>query len=171
MVYLFQPWLSRISEDNGLPVPTMIIQDIRGQWFAYSNHGYPGYQRTMVYLLQPWLSRISENNGLPVQTMIIQDIRGQWFACSNHDYPGYQKNIIKPLFSTKAVVFSRAGNLLIRSLLFRSFAHFAQIKWATVSDLLRSLKTNEWPWAIRSGRSEEISGREQITQKNFGQKI
>ena len=26
----------------------------------------------------------------------------------------------------------------------RSFAHFAQIKWATVSNLLRSLKTNEW---------------------------
>ena len=29
----------------------------------------------------------------------------------------------------------------------RSFAHFAQIKWVTVSDSLRSLKTNERPWA------------------------
>ena len=41
-----------------------------------------------------------------------------------------------------------------------SFAHFAQIKWATVSDLLRSLKTNELPWANRSGRSRQMSNRE-----------
>ena len=54
---------------------------------------------------------------------------------------------------------TRAGNLLIhssliRSSLIRSFAHFAQIKWATVSDLLRLLKTNERPWA---NSSEEMS--------------
>ena len=30
-------------------------------------------------------------------------------------------------------------------------------KWATVSESLRSLKTNERPWAICSGRSEEMS--------------
>ena len=48
-----------------------------------------------------------------------------------------------------------------------SFAHFAQIKWATVSDLLRSLKTNERPWAIRSGRSEEMS-EWVIRSKNVG---
>ena len=59
---------------------------------------------------------------------------------------------------------SRAGNSQIRSLLIRSFAHFAQIKWATVSDLLRSLKTNEWPWANCSGRLEEMSARERISQ-------
>ena len=29
----------------------------------------------------------------------------------------------------------------------------AQDEWATVSKLLRSLLTNEWMWAIRSGRS------------------
>ena len=52
---------------------------------------------------------------------------------------------------------SRSWNSLIRSSLIRSFAHFAQIKWATVSDSLRSLKTNERPWANRSGRSEEMS--------------
>ena len=46
----------------------------------------------------------------------------------------------------------------------RLFAHFAQIKWATVSVSLRSLKTNEQPWANRSRRSEEMSDREQIAQ-------
>ena len=44
------------------------------------------------------------------------------------------------------------------------FAHFALIKWAAVSDSLRSLKTNERPWANRSGRSEEMSDRERIAQ-------
>ena len=44
------------------------------------------------------------------------------------------------------------------------FAYFAQIKWGTVSDSLRSLKTNEWPWENRSSHSEEMSNREQITQ-------
>ena len=64
-------------------------------------------------------------------------------------------------------------HLLIRSSLIHSFAHllfrsnkmsdcerFAQIardKWATVRKSLRSLKTNERPWAIRSGFSEEMS--------------
>ena len=64
---------------------------------------------------------------------------------------------------------TRAGNLLIhssliRSSLIRSFAHFAQIKWATVSDSLRLLKTNEQLWANRSGRSEEMSNHERFTQ-------
>ena len=36
-------------------------------------------------------------------------------------------------------------------------AQVAQRKWATMSESLRSLKTNEQPWAIRSGRSEEMS--------------
>ena len=52
-----------------------------------------------------------------------------------------------------------AGNSLIRSL-----AHFAQIEWATLSDLLRSLKTNERLWANRSGHSEEMSNGERIAQ-------
>ena len=51
----------------------------------------------------------------------------------------------------------RAGNLLNRSSLIHSFTHFAQIKWATVSDLLRLLKKNERPWVNRSGGSEEMS--------------
>ena len=33
-----------------------------------------------------------------------------------------------------------------------------------VSESLRSLTKNEQPWAIRSGRSEEMSDREQIAQ-------
>ena len=45
----------------------------------------------------------------------------------------------------------------------RSFAHFAQIKWAPVSNSLRSL-TNERLWANRSGRSEEMSDSERIAQ-------
>ena len=56
------------------------------------------------------------------------------------------------------------AGLGIRSFTHRSFPHFAQIKWATVSDSLRSLKTNERPWANPSGRSEEMSNREQIAQ-------
>ena len=48
-----------------------------------------------------------------------------------------------------------------------SFAHFTQIKWVTVSDLLRSLKTNERPLAIFSGRSEEMS-KWAIHSKNVG---
>ena len=61
-------------------------------------------------------------------------------------------------------VIHRAGNSLICSSLIRSFANFTQIKWATVSDLLRLLKTNEWVWANRSGRTEEMSDLEGITQ-------
>ena len=73
----------------------------------------------------------------------------------------------KCIFISKYLFFIlnvRAGNLLICSSLNRSFAHFAQIKWGTVSDSLRSLKTNEWPWANRSGRSEEMSNLERFTQ-------
>ena len=43
-------------------------------------------------------------------------------------------------------------------------AQVTQRKWATVSESLRSLKTNERPWAICSGRSEEMSDRERIAQ-------
>ena len=57
----------------------------------------------------------------------------------------------------------KAG-LGIRSFAHRLFAHFAQIKWATVSYSLRSLKTNERLWGNRSGRSEEMSDHERIAQ-------
>ena len=33
-----------------------------------------------------------------------------------------------------------------------------------VSESLISLTKNDWPWAIRSGRSEEMSNREPIAQ-------
>ena len=47
------------------------------------------------------------------------------------------------------------------------FAQITQDKWAIVSKLLRSLTKNERPWAILSGRSEEISEWE-IRSKYFG---
>ena len=53
---------------------------------------------------------------------------------------------------------------LICSTLIRSFANFAQIKWATVIDSLRSPKTNDQPWANHSGHSEEMSDHERIAQ-------
>ena len=70
-------------------------------------------------------------------------------------------------FQRVGEIFSKAGNSFICSSLICSVAHFAQIKWATVSDSLRSLKTNERPWANRSGRSEEMS-KWAIRSKNFG---
>ena len=48
-------------------------------------------------------------------------------------------------------------------------AQVAQRKWATLSESLRSLKTNERPWAIRSGRSEEMS-KWAIRSEHFGKK-
>ena len=67
------------------------------------------------------------------------------------------------------------AHLLITHLLIRSFrsnqmsnyerfTQIAQDKWATVSELLRSLKTNEQPWANPSGRSWQMSDREQFAQ-------
>ena len=58
----------------------------------------------------------------------------------------------------------QSKGLGICSFAHRSFAHFAQLKWATVSNWLRSLKTNELPWANRSGRTEEMSDCERIAQ-------
>ena len=70
------------------------------------------------------------------------------------------------------------AGLGIRSLLIRSFAQIAQNKWATLSDLLRTLK-NKWATVseslrslmkhersrvIRSGHSDEMSNLERITQ-------
>ena len=56
------------------------------------------------------------------------------------------------------------AGLGIGSFAHRSFAHFAQINWGTVSDSLRSLKTNELLWANRSGRSRQMSNAERIVQ-------
>ena len=55
-------------------------------------------------------------------------------------------------------LWDRAGNSLIPSLLICSslicsFAQIAQIKWATVSDLLKLHRTNEGLWANQSGHS------------------
>ena len=55
-------------------------------------------------------------------------------------YSSVSEMILSGIFEPYCKSQSRAGNLLIRSL-----AHFAQIKRATVSNSLRSLKTNERP--------------------------
>ena len=62
-----------------------------------------------------------------------------------------------------------AGNLLIAHSLIslksnERFVQIAQDKWATVSESLRSLKTNDQPWANRSGPSWQMSNREQFAQ-------
>ena len=74
-------------------------------------------------------------------------------------YPSYRPRGGGKIRSRKGWQINRAGNLLIRSV-----AHLALIKWATVSNLLRSLKTNERLWAIRSDRSRQMSHCERIAQ-------
>ena len=69
--------------------------------------------------------------------------------------------LIKPILYTVSPLFMTS---LKAGLGIRSFAHFAQIKWAAVSDSLRSLKTNERSWANRLGRSWQMSDREGFTQ-------
>ena len=44
------------------------------------------------------------------------------------------------------------------------FAQITHDKWVTVSKSLRSLKTNEWPWANRSGCSWQMSDHERFAQ-------
>ena len=61
-------------------------------------------------------------------------------------------------------IFSRVGNSLICSSLIYSFVKIAQIKLATVSNLLRLLRTNEQLWANCSGCSCQKSDREWIAQ-------
>ena len=50
----------------------------------------------------------------------------------------------------------------IRSFTHRSFSQINQDKWAAVSESLRSLKRNEWPWVNCSGRSGQKSNHEQF---------
>ena len=68
-------------------------------------------------------------------------------------------------FSTNVRTDNHFGaGLGIRSFAHCSFAHFAQIKWATVSESLRLLRGKERPWANRSGRSRKMSDHERFTQ-------
>ena len=77
----------------------------------------------------------------------------------------FEEKKCKEIISTVAVIlFNKFSGLGIRSLAHRSFAHFPQIKWVIVSNSLRLLKTNERPWAICSGCSEEKSDSERIAQ-------
>ena len=58
----------------------------------------------------------------------------------------------------------RVWNSLICLSLICSFVQIAQIKWATVSNSLRLLRTNEHLWANRSGCSSQKSDCERIAQ-------
>ena len=84
------------------------------------------------------------------------------FKCPSsltHNFPvPFQKQTVFEL------LYTRAGNSLICSSLVHSFAHFAQIKWATVSDSLISLKTNERLWVNRLGRSRQMSNSKRFAQ-------
>ena len=84
--------------------------------------------------------------------------------------------IMPHIFQGWEFAHSLIAHSLICSSLIHSFAHFVQIKWATMSD---SLKTNEWPWANCSGCSRQMSDRERFAQvaqrkwanERFAQKI
>ena len=56
------------------------------------------------------------------------------------------------------------SNELLYSVYCERFAQIAQDKWVTVRESLRSLKTNEQPWANGSGRSWQMSNHEQFAQ-------
>ena len=76
-------------------------------------------------------------------------------------------HVVKIVFKNPCTLVSMVlsvGNSLIHSLLICLFAQITQIKWETVSNLLRSLRTNEPLWANRSGCSCQKSDREQIAQ-------
>ena len=87
-------------------------------------------------------------------------------AAGNLHYNGKKGLPIVVLQSNggKGGTFPRVGNLLICSLLIRSFAQIAQIKWVTVSDLLRLLRTKEQLWANHLGHSWQMSDREWFAQ-------
>ena len=100
-----------------------------------------------------------------------------WVICSHHSLKKkkwanhlffflnirktYQKNILVKFFWANHLFF-------VSKIAICLFAHFVQIKWATVSDSLRSLKTNEQLWANRSGRSYQKRDREQIAHDKWG---
>ena len=92
---------------------------------------------------------ILQQDDLKTRVQISIFFNSSWLAIaasnSSNSVPKKQRRQLPSLLY-------RAGNSLICS-----FAHFAQIKWATARDLLRSLKTNERLPAICSGRSEEMS--------------
>ena len=74
------------------------------------------------------------------------------------------------LFLSKSLILIKEPLLAIRSDRSWQKSDSEQIpqvtnqKWVTVSNLLRSLTKNEWPWAIYSGRSPKINNCERILQ-------
>ena len=96
-------------------------------------------------------------SGISAQALISKDCMQALWNCT---IPGILQ--ITGHCAAASVVFVRAGNLLICSSLIRSF--FSNQMSDCVSNSLRSLKTNERPWANRSGCSEEMINRERIAQ-------
>ena len=113
-----------------------------------------------------------------LHTVDISNTSHKIAKCAFNTLKGQCHEIFDPNFFLLTWLFSipdRAGNLLVRASLIRSFpsnqmsdcerfAQIAQDKWATVSKLLRSLRGNERPWANRSGRSRQMSNHEQFAQ-------
>ena len=89
----------------------------------------------------------------------------------------FQKLISVPIFSfnlsglgIRSFTHCSFAHLLIRSFCSNQmsncerFTQIAQDKWATLSEALRSLWGNEWPWANCSGRSRQMSDHERFAQ-------
>ena len=119
----------------------------------------PAQWRNIIHLSNPtkkYYTFLQANGG------ILNSSPGQWENIWHFSSPLEKYNIIPKytfLRPNGGILYIYPG-LGIRSFPHRSVAH-----------LLRSLKTNEQPWANRSGRSEEMSEREwisQVTQDKWG---
>ena len=140
------------SQKSGLTVPLRVSNRTLA---CFSEH-HGNLNRFLIIIFKLIFFSFCNFNGSRITSGIIQTDLHKALFLLFHMYGSDIQNLF--LFG------SRAGNSLIRSSLICSFTHFAKIKWATESDSLRSLKTNEWPWANRSGRSEEMSDCDWIDQ-------
>ena len=119
-------------------------------------------------LFQPLKNMLNVVLFLVVNLLVIKtNICTNWTYCTKDEYCLFgcvNMCVSKLRFSTFSYVISQAQlppKVPKPGLGIRWFAQIAQIKWATVSD---SLRTFEWLWANRSGRSCQKSNREQIAQ-------
>ena len=158
-----------------------------------SHHGWCHHQSIVewhyhrivdkVIIIASWIKTLSSHRGWRHYHRIMDDgiIIASWMLNIKHHRFDKWRVVGWPLFR---MVKYRAGNLLIRSLLIRSFCsnqmsdceRFAQItqdKWVTVNEPFRSLRGNERPWANLSGRSRQMSNSLRLLRWNeqFAQKI
>ena len=97
---------------------------------------------TVLSLLAAWGLNYSKAGNLLIRSLLIRS-----FAHCSFAHSPFRSNQLWAIHSDHSRQMSDRERI----------AQVAQRKWATVSESLRSLKTNERPWAIRSGRSEEMS--------------